>query len=106
MQECHAFVLFSNYENQPVVLLEAQMSGRPCIATAVGGIPDIVLPGKTGLLVPPGDEAALTDAMLVMRRDYDTYNLRKVRERAERTYSEKAVEAVLIRVYADAIRSQ
>ena len=106
MQECHAFVLFSNYENQPVVLLEAQMSGRPCIATAVGGIPDIVLPGKTGLLVSPGDEAALTDAMLVMRRDYDTYNLRKVRERAERTYSEKAVEAVLIRVYADAIRSQ
>ena len=76
------------------------------IATAVGGIPDIVLPGKTGLLVSPGDEAALTDAMLVMRRDYDTYNLRKVRERAERTYSEKAVEAVLIRVYADAIRSQ
>ncbi|MFT4687012.1 MAG: glycosyltransferase involved in cell wall biosynthesis [Neolewinella sp.] len=100
MQGCHAFVLFSNYENQPVVLLEAQMSGRPCIATPVGGIPDIILPEKTGLLIPVGDEAALAAAIVEMQQNYSTYDPDAIRQRAVGQYSEAAVIRVLNEVYS------
>lgn len=100
MRECHAFALFSNYENQPVVLLEAQMSGRPCIATPVGGVPDIVIPGETGLLVPVGDEAALGTAILQMQQDYTSFDLNEIRSRATKIYSEGAVEKALTEVYS------
>ncbi len=103
MQGCHAFVLFSNYENQPVVLLEAQMSGRPCIATPVGGIPDIVVAGKTGLLVPVGNEPALTQAIVDLCEDYKTFDLSIIRERAFDRYSEAAVMKSLNEVYSEAV---
>lgn len=104
MQSCHAFVLFSNYENQPVVLLEAQMSGRPCIATPVGGIPDIILPGKTGTLVPVGGEAALAAAIVELRDNYEAFNLKKIRERALSLYSEAAVLKSLNEVYLEVVK--
>ncbi|WP_420635530.1 glycosyltransferase family 4 protein [Candidatus Palauibacter sp.] len=51
-------------EGLGVVLLEALEFGLPVIASGVGGIPDIVRHGETGLLVPPGDPAALARAVL------------------------------------------
>jgi glycosyltransferase involved in cell wall biosynthesis len=45
------------------VVIEAMLAGKPMIATAVGGTPDLVDHGKTGLLVPPGDVDALSDSM-------------------------------------------
>jgi glycosyltransferase involved in cell wall biosynthesis len=57
-------VIPSNWpEPSPTVVMEAMSMGRPVIATRVGGIPDIVLDGETGLLVPPGDPLALRQAM-------------------------------------------
>ncbi|MDT8435307.1 MAG: glycosyltransferase [Gemmatimonadota bacterium] len=50
-------------EGLGVVLLEALRYERPVVASAVGGIPDIVEPGHTGLLVPPGDPGALAEAL-------------------------------------------
>jgi glycosyltransferase involved in cell wall biosynthesis len=44
-------------------ILEAMASGTPVIASRVGGVPEIVLDGETGFLVPPGDVAALHDAL-------------------------------------------
>jgi glycosyltransferase involved in cell wall biosynthesis len=104
MQSSHAFVLFSNYENQPVVLLEAQMSGRPCIATPVGGIPDIVVDRETGLLVPVGDEVALAGAIISLRENYASFEQAKIRQRALAVYSEAAVLQSLNEVYAEAVR--
>lgn len=46
-----------------IVLIEAMASGRPIIASNIGGIPDIVADGETGLLIPPADPAALRQAM-------------------------------------------
>ena len=64
MQRAACFVLFSNVENLPCVLIEAQASGLPAVATRVGGVPEL-LPddGRYGQLVPPGDEAALAAAV-------------------------------------------
>ena len=58
-----ALVLPSFAENLPVVIMEALALGRPVISTYVAGIPELVQPGKTGWLVPAGDEIALAKAM-------------------------------------------
>ena len=63
--ECHIVCLPSRYpaEGQPLVLLEALAYDRPIVATRWRGIPDIVTPA-VGLLVSPGDDAALAAALL------------------------------------------
>src|SRR5262249_50844221 len=58
-----ALVLPSFAEGLPVVLMEAMALGRPVISTFVGGIPELVLPGEHGWLVPAGDVEALVEAM-------------------------------------------
>jgi colanic acid/amylovoran biosynthesis glycosyltransferase len=58
-----AMVLPSFAENMPVVIMEAMALGRPVISTYVAGIPELIQPGKTGWLVPAGDEIALSEAM-------------------------------------------
>ena len=63
-------VLASNNEGTPLMLIEAMAAGRPVIATAVGGVPDIVGRGEGGALVPPGDVARLADAMLRLALDH------------------------------------
>jgi glycosyltransferase involved in cell wall biosynthesis len=53
----------SREEGMPVAALEAMMLGRPVVGTAVGGTPEVVEDGRTGLLVPPEDDAALAQAL-------------------------------------------
>lgn len=56
-------------EGTPVSLIEAMAAARPVIATRVGGVPDVVDDGRSGLLVPPGDPAALAEAVQRLWRD-------------------------------------
>ncbi len=57
------FVLASRQEGLPVVLMEATSVGLPIVATAVGGVPQVLTDGVDGLVVPPGDPEALADAL-------------------------------------------
>lgn len=62
-------VLPSFKEAMPMCLLEALAAARPVIATSVGAIPQLVIPGVTGLLFEPGDVNALSAAMLRLLRE-------------------------------------
>jgi glycosyltransferase involved in cell wall biosynthesis len=67
-----AVVVFpSRREGFPVACAEAMAHGRAVVATSVGGLPDMVVDGETGLLVPPGDPAALRAALDRLLADAD-----------------------------------
>ena len=63
LRAADAAVLPSSWENFPHMLVEALAVGTPVVATAVGGVTEIVRDGENGLLVPPGDADALGDAV-------------------------------------------
>jgi len=63
MAEADVFVLASSYEGLPHVLLEAMACGLPVVATRVGGTPEVVEDGRTGLLVPYGKPDELARAV-------------------------------------------
>jgi glycosyltransferase involved in cell wall biosynthesis len=66
---CSFFVLPSRHEPQGIVNLEAMASGKAVIASRVGGVPEIVLDGQTGILVPGEDSAELAKALLQLSED-------------------------------------
>ena len=68
---CDVFVLPSRQEGLPVTLMEATSTGTAIVATAVGGVPQVITDGVDGLIVPPGDPNALADAVECLVSDPD-----------------------------------
>jgi glycosyltransferase involved in cell wall biosynthesis len=66
-----AFVLASHNEGNPLALMEAMAAGLPVVATAVGGVPELLLDERSGLLVRPGDCSGFAAAMLRLFRNAD-----------------------------------
>jgi glycosyltransferase involved in cell wall biosynthesis len=60
LRNCDIYILPSYNEGLPISILEAMANGKPIISTTIGGIPEIVIPGKNGWLFNPGDINALT----------------------------------------------
>jgi glycosyltransferase involved in cell wall biosynthesis len=83
-------------ESFGMALLEAGACGRPVVASRVGGVPNAVVDGETGLLVPPGDVDALADALTAVLVDDDLARFlgRRAEERARAEFAwESRVDA-------------
>ena len=63
MHALDVFAMPSIWEGFGLVLLEAMAAGKPIVASRVATIPEVVLDGETGILVPAGDEVALAEAL-------------------------------------------
>ena len=74
LQASDVFVLPTLHENLGNVFLEASVAGTPSIGTDVGGVPEIILHGETGLIIPPYDSKALADSI---QKLYKNPELRK-----------------------------
>ena len=101
MYSSDAFVLFSRYENAPVVLSECLAVGLPIITSKAGGIPEMVT-FKSSVAVEPEDEQALTKAILYMSEHLQDYPAEKIRPYGKQ-YSFESVGKVLMATYLAAI---
>ena len=100
------FALPSWTEGLPLVVLEAMALGRPVVATTVGGTPELVADGETGLLVPPRDVEALTAAL---KRVLDDEGLRRRlgeagKLRVAERFSSEAMTRDVLAVYDEVTR--
>jgi len=111
LQASDIFVLNSKSEGMSNALLEALAAGLPCIATDVGGNPELVRDGENGFLVPPNQPAPLSRLLDILANDpelrarmgersrqraQDEYSLEAMVRRTERIY-EKVVDEVALR---------
>ena len=92
-------------EGLPLVLLEAMARGRPVVATPVGGTPELVTDGETGLLVPPRDPEALAEAL---RRILDDPGLARrlgeaARARVAERFTASEQERRMLEIYDDVV---
>lgn len=63
LQESHLFIMSSAWEGLPIALLEATVTGLPCVVTDVGGCAEVIKMGGHGMVVPPNDCVALSNAI-------------------------------------------
>lgn len=99
-------VVASTSEGSSVVAMEAMALGKPVVATSVGGVPEVVADGETGLLVTPGDVPALSDAICTLLSDRQL--AREMGERGRRRAAERFDVCNMVeqtqKVYADLLR--
>ncbi|HEX6519521.1 MAG TPA: glycosyltransferase [Streptosporangiaceae bacterium] len=97
------FLLPSRYEGLPTVVVEAMACGIPVVATAVNAVPDLVVPGETGLLVPPGRPDLMADAVRYLL-DHPATAARMAdvaRTRINRRFEIDALRCSLVAAYAN-----
>ena len=93
-------VLSSNYENMPVVILEALASGLPVVSTNVGGIKEMIDDTK-GILVEPRNKEALAEAMIKMIETHKNYDANYLRDSVIEKYGYESVGRFLSGLYSN-----
>lgn len=102
MREADLFVLPSEWENLPCVLIEAMASGLPIVATQVGGVPEMVDEGK-GVLAPPKDVRRLSEAINFMLDNLSAFSPRDIAADASANFSQPAVGKKFSEIYSRAV---
>lgn len=95
------FALPSRYEGLPCAIVEAMRCGVPVVATSVNSVPDLVVPGRSGVLVPPGRPDVMADALDGLLDDPDLADrlAQGGRELAGTSYDADGLGEVLDRIY-------
>lgn len=102
LHKSDVFVLASRFETFGVVYIEALATGTPVIATDCGGPTDIVTP-ENGLLVEIDNIPMLTEALLLMKKNYKLYDNKKISEKTQETFSPYNIAKQIERVYYEII---
>lgn len=105
MQNADLFVLFSNYENLPCVIIEAFAAGLPVISTDVGGIKEHLTPDK-GVLIPSRSEPALLNAINSILDRTDEYNSEQLHKYAAENFSYETIGNNFTQIYTTVITGQ
>jgi len=101
---CGFFVLPSRMEPLGIVNLEAMAAGKPVVASRVGGVPEIVREGETGLLFPAEDEAALCEAIKRLASSAELRNrFGAAARRAVEAFTWPAIAGQYIKIYQEAM---
>ncbi|MCB9794208.1 MAG: glycosyltransferase family 4 protein [Alphaproteobacteria bacterium] len=105
--DAHVYCLPSYAEGQPVSVLEAMASGLAVVSTDVDGIPDAIVEGETGLMVTPGDTAALAQALIALLQDPARRDAmgHAGRARVEQVFDSEVVSARLLHLWEEALGS-
>lgn len=98
MRQASYLILFSNYENFPCVIVEALASGLPVVSSNVGGISEHIT-SKNGILVEPGHEQQLYDAITKMNSTYNNYSPNELHTYADQNFSFHSVGKQLANIY-------
>ena len=98
LQTSDFFLLFSNYENQPCVLLESFSTGTPALTTPVGGIPEITN-RQNAVIVAPKDESQLVDKLDFMLDNSQQFNPSEIRKQALQICSPEVVGKKWLEIY-------
>lgn len=93
------FVLSSDWEGNPLCVMEAMAAGKPVIATSVGGVPELIRHNETGILVPPRDVNALAEAMLMLIENKSLFQ--KLGIEAKEVASREFDISVMVRKYEE-----
>jgi glycosyltransferase involved in cell wall biosynthesis len=102
LQSSNLFVLFSNYENLPCVILESFACGVPVIATNVGGVSEF-FPKEFGFLVSPNDEDALLRKIVTMHRSFKM-NKKDMHNYVEENFSEDKIASDFEKLYFNSLK--
>ena len=101
------FVLSSDFEGNPLCVMEAMAAGLPIVSTAVGGVPALLESDKQGLLVPPGDGLSLSKAMMALLQNQEARNswgraaARRAKEKFDVSTMVQAYEEVYEQILGD-----
>lgn len=106
LNESDVFILPTLHENLGNVFLEAGFLGLPSIATKVGGVPEIIIDGVTGLLVEPYDVQALILTIQKMSKDkeFRSFLGRNALQRVNEVFSTNKIEKEFLQLYSSLIR--
>jgi len=98
IQQANAFVLFSNYENMPCVMLETMACGIPVIGTKTGDVPEVIN-SKNGILIDARNEDQLEEAMVTIIKNRGNFNPLTIRSEVVNKVSPDEIAKQFLAVY-------